>query len=406
MFNLFLALRNLMRNRRRTLLALLAIVFGIIAMLLSEGFTTWIFWAMRESYIQSQLGHIQVTRPGYAEEGAADPFSYLLPVKSSIKQVIAEQAHVQVVAPRLNFNGFISFGDNTVSFTGQGVDVEKEQQVSKYVFISKGENLLPDMPESIILGKGLASNLGTKPGDKVVLLVTTPSGGLNATDAIVRGEFYTSVKAFDDVALRLPIATARKLVRVDSAHSWLVLLDETEQTEAVLKQLEGRSYADEELQFTPWFELSDFYNKTVELFSKQVLVVRVIIALIIVTSISNLLAMSVVERTGEIGTLMAIGQKRRNILWLFISEGIFLGMAGGIIGVILGFLLASIISSIGIPMPPPPGMDVGFTGEILLTPRLVVSAFMLGLITTVVASIYPAWKASRMEIVNALRHNR
>ena len=136
------------------------------------------------------------------------------------------------------------------------------------------------------------------------------------------------------------------------------------------------------------------------------MLVRLIIALIIILSISNILIMSVLERTGEIGTLMAIGLKRRKILQLFVSEGLMLGIIGGLFGVAVGTALAIVISAVGIPMPPPPGMETGYTGEILVTWPLVVGTLLLAVLTTLLGSLYPAWKASSMKIVDALRHNR
>ena len=135
-------------------------------------------------------------------------------------------------------------------------------------------------------------------------------------------------------------------------------------------------------------------------------VMRLIIALIITLSISNILIMSVLERTGEIGTLMAIGLKRRKVLQLFVGEGLILGTIGGLIGVAIGTVLAIGISAVGSPMPAPPGMDVGFTGEILVTWPLMTGALLLAVLTTLLGSFYPAWKASNMKIVDALRYNR
>ncbi|MPN34666.1 Macrolide export ATP-binding/permease protein MacB [bioreactor metagenome] len=152
--------------------------------------------------------------------------------------------------------------------------------------------------------------------------------------------------------------------------------------------------------------MADFYNKTVELFSRQVSVVRLLIALIVILSISNTLSMAVIERTTEIGTSLAIGVRRRGILSLFIVEGALLGLAGGCIGVAAGVVLGEVISAIGIPMPPPPGMARGFIGEIAISPALALDAFLLAFITTLIASILPAWKAARMNIVDALRHQR
>ena len=106
----------------------------------------------------------------------------------------------------------------------------------------------------------------------------------------------------------------------------------------------------------PWYELADFYNKTVALFSKQVSVMKFIIALIIVLSISNTQTMSVLERTSEIGTSMALGVTRAQTLRRFLLESLVIGLVGGLIGLALGMLLAKLISIVGIPMPPPPGM--------------------------------------------------
>jgi putative ABC transport system permease protein len=118
-----------------------------------------------------------------------------------------------------------------------------------------------------------------------------------------------------------------------------------------------------------------------------------------------MLIMNVMERTGEVGTLLAIGLKRKKILQMFATEGFLLGLMGGLAGIAIGYALAELISSIGIPMPPPPGMEEGYTGEIRVTTGLLISAFLIASITTLLAGLYPAWKASRQQIVNALRHN-
>jgi putative ABC transport system permease protein len=212
-------------------------------------------------------------------------------------------------------------------------------------------------------------------------------------------------KAFDDAAARVPLPIAQELLRVRGAHTWVVVLDATSRTDQVANDLRTR-LSGKGLQVTPWHELADFYNKTVKLFSRQVAVMKLIIAVIIVLSISNTLTMSVLERTGEIGTSMALGVKRRQILGQFVAEGAVIGLIGGVIGIALGVLFALAISAIGIPMPPPPGMARGFTGAIRVTPPLVAEAFLLALGTTLLASLYPARKASRMQIVDSLRHNR
>ncbi len=399
------ALRNVTRQYRRSLFGISAVAFGVIALLLAAGFIEWIFWASREGTIQAGLGHIHVVRPGYLSEGQADPLRFVIPQEMKERAAIEHFPTVRTLAPRLAFNGLISHGDATISFVGEGVSPSAESHVSRTLLISSGDNLSEADPKAIILGRGLAENLGVKVGDTVVLMANTPKGGLSAVECRVRGLFNTVSKAYDDSALRAPLPVAQKLLRVSGSHRWILALDDTAQTATTLPLLQAK-FGNSGLEFVPWYDLADFYRKMVDLLSMQIGVVEFIIAAIIVLSISNTMMMNVLERTAEIGTCMAIGRRRRHILAQFIYEGLTVGMIGGLLGVLVGWLLATLISLVGIPMPPPPGMSQGYTGEILITWALAAKAFALAVGTTLLASLYPAWKASRLEIVDALRHNR
>ncbi len=400
-----LATRNLRRNKQRTLVATLTVAFGIVAFLLAGGFIAWVFEQMREDTIHSQLGHIQIVRPGYFEKGIADPYAFLLPDRSSEQQVVEKIPGFKSLAPRLAFSGLISHGDTTIAFIGDGVDPELEKPISSQVVIVSGNDLASANESAVILGEGLAKSMGVKAGDVVVLLATAANGSASAVEVKVAGTFATTTKDYDDSALRLPIQVARKLMKVRGATSWVVLLDKTERTAEGAKQLAAELPADK-FEIVPWSLLADFYNKTVVLFSKQVSVVKFIIGLIIVLTISNTQMMSVLERTTEIGTSLAIGQRRNTVMRMFVAEGVLIGITGGVLGVVLGYVFAYFISAIGIPMPPPPGMARGFLGQILVVPQLAFDALILALVTTFLASVMPAWKASRMNIVDALRHNQ
>ncbi len=406
-----LAFRNVTRHRRRSVIAVGAVAFGVVAMLLANGFIDWVLWGMRETTIRSHLGHLQVTRAKYREGGTADPFAYLIPPDAPIRAALEAEPHVAVVAPRLSFNGLVSRGDATLSFIGEGVAPDREAAIHRSdrfnlsVNIVEGRDLGDDAKPAVIVGTGLAENLGAKVGDAVVLLANSPRGGLQAVEATVVGLFQTVSKAYDDSALRVALPTAKKLLRVDGDHLLVVLLDDTRRTAGTAASLRAR-FPDGGVEFTPWYDLADFYNKTATLFSQQAAVVNLIIAIIIVLSISNTLMMSVLERVGEIGTAMALGVTRAQILRQFLTEGVLLGALGGALGVAIGTVLAYAISAVGIPMPPPPGMGRGYVAEIMVTPRLALEALGIALATTLAASVYPAWKAARFVIVDALRFNR
>lgn len=403
--SLRLALRNLARNQSRTLVAMLTVAGGVTAFLLAGGFINWVFHDMREATIHSQLGHFQVVRPGYFEKGIADPYSYLLPGDSAEENIIRNTPGVTSISPRLAFSGLVSFGESTIAFSGDGIDPEKERPISSRISIKEGKDLADGKDNAALLGEGLAKSLGVKPGDAIVLLATAANGSANAIEVTVAGTFFTIYKDYDDVALRLPIALARKLMRVDGATSWVALLENTEDTPGITESLR-RQLKSEKFQIIPWSDLADFYNKTVVLFSKQVDVVKIIIGLIIILTISNTQTMSVLERITEIGTSLAIGVRSSEILRLFLLEGALIGIAGGVLGVVLGYAFGAVISEIGIPMPPPPGMARGYTGQILVTSNLALDAILLAMTTTLIASVMPAWRASRMNIVDALRCNQ
>lgn len=400
-----LAARNLRRNTRRTLVATLTVAFGIVAFLLAGGFIAWVFEQMREATIHSQLGHFQIVRPGFFEKGIADPYAYLLPDQSVEQQKVERLESFKGLAPRLTFSGLVSHGETTIAFIADGIDPVREKPISSSVTVVSGHDLKDANERAVLLGEGLAAAMGVKVGDMVVLLATAANGSPSAVEVVVAGTFATSAKEYDDSALRLPIGVARRLMKVQGATSWVVLLDDTKKTDTAIATISDQLSV-KEFEIVPWHTLADFYNKTVVLFSKQVSVVKFIIGVIIVLTISNTLMMSVLERTTEIGTSLAIGQRRATILRMFVAEGTLIGIVGGLLGVLLGYAFASAISAVGIPMPPPPGMARGFMGEILVVPGLAVDGFVLALITTFAASLLPAWKASRMNIVDALRYNQ
>jgi putative ABC transport system permease protein len=400
-----IGVRSGLRHTRRMIFAIVAVAFGIVALLISGAFIDWILWATREGSIQSGIGHVQVVRPGFTQGGLADPFKFLLPAAAPELEALEGMPGVRTVAPRLSFSGLVSVGESTVSFIGEGVAPDREEKFSTVPIVVEGQDLSPADPTGVIVGRGLAANLGVKVGDQIVLLANPPSGGVNAFEVRVRGLFATVSKAYDDAAIRVPLPVAQQLLRTTGVHRWIVVLHRTELTPGFLEALHGRLPA-ARFEVVPWWDLADFYKKTVTLLSQQMTFVRLIVAAIIVLGISNTLMMSVLERTSEIGTSMALGTSRAGILRQFLSEGVMVGVVGGAAGLLLGLTLAGLISWVGIPMPPPPGQSQGYTARLLVTSGLVGQSALIGFVTALIASLYPAWKGSRLAIVDALRHGR
>jgi putative ABC transport system permease protein len=400
-----LAARNLTRHHTRTLISLSSIAFGVIALLLAGGFIEWIFFAMRESTILTGLGHIHVSRPGFDDAGLANPDRYLIPPDTAELKTARLAPAVKEVDQRLVFSGLASSGEITVAFSGLAVDPDADKLISPILPIV-GNGFDPADASGVLLGRGLAAALGVKPGDTVSFLVSLPGGGINAVEGHVRGTFATQVKAYDDTAVRMPLSLGRKLLRVRGSHLWVIGLERTDTDMAATMQYLKAQLPSASFELRTWLDLSDFYRKAVGLLSRQIDVVALLIGIIIVLGITNTLSMNVLERTGEIGTLMAMGTPRRGILQLFVLEGLLLGTIGGVAGLIVGYLLAQALSFVGIPMPPPPGRDTGYSARIILTISHASWALAMAVVAATLASLYPAWKASRLPIVDALRHNR
>lgn len=397
-------LRNLLRQRRRSLIAIFSIGFGTAALIVANGFTEWMFFDFREAMIESQYAHIQVTRPSYHENGRADPFRFLLPQDTEAVP-LSQVAHARAWGPRLGFTGLLSRGDTTVSFVGEGFNPATDLTGDRSLRMVAGSKLTATDESKVMLGKGLATQLGAKAGDAVVVLVDNPSSGLNAIDATVAGIFESVSKAYDDSAVLVHIEAARKLLKVPGAHSWLVYLDDTENTAAAAADLRGRLDA-KQFEVRTWDQLAEFYTRAVDLFRQQLDVVRFIVIAIILLGIGNTMMMSVMERTGEIGTMMALGIKRRSVLGQFLTEGALIGLLGGLGGLALAFLIGVGIDALHIEMPPPPSLTRGYIAKVLLTPGIAAEAMVIAVVTTMLASLYPAWKASRMVIVDAIRQNK
>src|SRR5882724_11398128 len=402
-----LALRNVFRNRRRTLITLAAMAFGVAAIIVFGGFVHSIYWGVRESTIRSQVGHIQLYRAGYSEKGNLAPYDYLIADYPALRAELLKLPHVKAVTARLGFSGLISTGDTTTSFVGTGVQPESETDLSALAVIVDGKELATRDPRGATLGVGLARAFGVKPGDELTLLTTTRHGSINALALKVRGVWESGEKAYDDRFLRVGLPEVQRLIDLEGGEvqSIVLLLDRTENTAAVRADIE-RLIRERglPLELRTWEDLALRYHQVRELFGRIFAVLTLIVSIMVVFGITNTMTMAIFERTREIGTIIALGTRARGVVTMFVLEGVALGVLGGVAGLLLGIGLAKAITLLGIQLPPPPGSTRGFAVQIFVVPEVLGQAFRLSLITAALASLYPAWRAARLNVVEALRH--
>lgn len=399
-----LALRNLLRQKTRTAVTALAIISGVVALILSGGFVQDIFTQLGEAFIHSRTGHLQIFRQGFYEAGSRSPEKYLISNPEKLRQSIKSNAAVADVMARIQFAGLLNNGRTDWPIIGEGVEPDKEAHLGSFLKISQGRQLKNSDAFGILVGEGVAQALKLKPGDHVTLVANAAEGALNSLDCEVVGVFQSFSKDFDARAVRIALPAAQELLYTPDVNALVVELRNTHDTAAVsalLKQQLGKSgYA-----IKTWIELNDFYEKTVMMYRQQFGVLQFIILVMVLLSVVNSINMSVFERLGEFGTMMALGNRSSYVFRLILTESALLGLVSALVGVVVGIGLALAISAIGIPMPPVPNANLGYTAQIKIIPSVLAMAYLVGLAATILGAVLPAARVSRTPVLEALRAN-
>lgn len=400
---LLLAQRNVFRHRTRTLATMAAISIGVAILIIVSGFIEDAFVQLAESTIHSQTGHIQVSKEGFRASRSREPATSMILEPERLKSMLRKEEGVQDVVARINFSGMVNNGKRDLGVIGDGVEPDGEARLGTFMRYVEGQPLQERDREGIVVGEGVARTLNLSIGDRVTLIISIAQGAVNTQDFNVVGVFQSFSREFDARAVRIPLSAARELLSTEAAHTLVLTLDDTRQTDRFADELRTK-FSSEGIEATTWRQLSDFFEKAVELYSSQFGVLRLIILLMVLLSVTNSINMTLYERTREFGTLLALGDRPLRVFQLIMAESAVLGLLGASAGMTLGCLIAWIVSTIGIPMPPLPNSSIGYRAQIRLVPLEVLSAGAIGLGATVLAAVLPARRASRHVVVDALRH--
>jgi putative ABC transport system permease protein len=413
-----LALRGMMRNRRRSLMTLLAIAFGFSAIALFAGYTHNIYDGLgRQSIHGEMLGHLTLYKKGMRKEGKLDPERYLLTAQEvdAISKLVKEEEHVKLVAPRLGMSGLISNGRASTIFIAEGIEPEAvlklregsltEKERNSGMFDNMKMRLDKDRPELVCLSEGLAEMLHLKEGEQAQVLVNTLGGQANAADVSLGKSFNTGNAGSNDKFAFVSLALARTLLDAQGrAQRLTILLDNTSQTEPMRDRLQTKlKAAGFDVEILTWQELSDFYNQVHGMFDMIFGFIFSIVLTVVVMSVANSMSMTVIERTREIGTLRAIGLKRSGVIRLFTMESMLLSLIGCVTGLLIALLVRWGVNAANISYVPPNSaspvpllvdLDVG---------RTIFTFILMGLVGTL-AAYMPAKRAANKDIIDALGH--
>ena len=409
-----LAVRNVARNKRRSAVTLLALLIGVTVLVTLRGFMNGFLEMSVRSVVQGKTGALQVHRQGYLSSIEGAPLKLDMPHSPELMEKIRAVPGVTAVTGRIQFGGLVSNGLNQTMFVGRALDLATERQVcprSGQDVLPGGADLAPEDHDMAVLGGELAASFnavtpqekaGTGSGtDLVTLSSSSPRGRANSLTVTVKGKSSSGLAFENKRVLTVPLALAQDLLdmrgRVTEYAVAVADLDELDRVAAALAVALGPEY-----EVSTWKELQPFLR---DLITRQRVVfgiISVVLLVIVLAGIVNTMLMSVFERVREIGTMLAFGVRRRQVLGLFLLEAATLGAVGGAGGAALGWGLVRWLGRVGIHLP-----VSGSAADDIVRPVIstgAVGAAVLGAaLAALAAAAYPAWRASRMNPVDALR---
>lgn len=418
-----LALRNLSRNRRRTLLAMGAVVVGLAALTMLRGFVNSVQKAQLESTLYGTTGMLQIHKAGYLKNVLSNPLNLAFLDTEQMRELIKSVHSVQAISPRLLFSASLSVSEavdeadlsslgepKTTYLSANAVDpvLDRETLPKYYEWITEGSVFESADASSLVVHRDVAGPLGLEDltahqklgNDELpILLAPDKDGALSGEIVRITGILGSAVPTDKRLALA-PLATIQRLLKMpNQITEYVVRVMDVSQVKYAQKELQrllGDGY-----EVHRWDELLPIIRDLLDNIRSIFNFVTAVFMLVIMLGIVNSMFMNVMERFREIGTMMALGVRRGAILRIFILEGIFLGAVGSIIGLCSGLVVVYVASFYGIEIPAP-GSAVTFVLRPFLTVDYLLNSFLITTCGSGLVSVWPAWRASRLRPVEAL----
>ena len=412
MGNLFkIAIRNLPRYKRRTLLTASLVTIGVVFVLLFISISGSFKNMMVGQMTDSMLGHLEVHRKGYLASIDNLPLNLNLKLQAyqKLEGILKQQPEVEAFSPRIKFGGMFSTFVETTNIRLNGVYPDLELKTVPLLpsrltngtkkTLEKGEIWIPEL-----MSKSMKVNLG----DTVVIIATNKDGSVNGKQFKVSGvlESVTGPGGRDGY---IHLEDAMEVLRMGEMEvsEVAIRLKNFGQLHAFSDKLEGLLSGEVNKQGKPiyevhtWEKLSPFYN-IARMIDVMAFFIKLMLIAVVLVSIMNVMIMAVYERIREIGTIAAIGTLPGKILSMFVLEGLFLGTMGALAGDLIGLIIILILNRVGITFDF--GRETGLVLSATIAPSDVLMISGIVIFISVVASLQPAYKASKMEPIKALRH--
>jgi putative ABC transport system permease protein len=404
-----MAMRNIRRNKRRSLLAVISVTLAIAFIVCLQGMLGGFMGSIVKNYTKNETGHIRITTKAFQEkyrfmpvtENIRDPQSIIAAIRGD-RQL---SSHLATITERITFGVLLSkAGNNKTALAMAGDPTVEEHLLMLNKSILPGGRYIRHERETII-GARIAQTLGYSVGDTIKVMAQGSDYALNMRKFVIVGIFNTGIKMLDDAVFQVPLSDARQLLRTGTATQQIIIMLDNykaaEKTAAAIETL----LSNKDLAVTPWNRIGD-YGKIVQFSSSIYSMIYLAVALLGAFIIGNIMMMVVLERRREIGVLKSMGFKRSETLTLFVFEGITLGLVGSVAGTILGAAISLVfhfhgidftkaLSSVAMPIDNVLYFTVSAGG--------LVQAIVIGTIVSALVSMVPSWQAARMNAVDAIK---
>ncbi len=402
-----MAWRNVWRNRRRTVIAVIAISLGLALMVFFDGFIAGSKQSLYGNAVKLQGGNVQIHAPGYFAKAKRMP---LLPLADAGAAVQATRAQPQVIAAsrRINTSGMVSSREGTFPVGITGIEPEQEAPVSLIAEnIVAGRYLAADDEDVILIGRALADRLNAGVGDRITLVGRATHEQMRRRTMTVAGIYGIGLSEVEKGVVYVSLLEAQTLFDLrDQATEVVVALEHVGTEAPAVRALQAALPG---YEVHSWEELTPEIKTSMEANEVFMDIFALVIVLIAGLGILNLLLMAVFERTREIGLLAAMGLKRREIMTLFVLEGMMIGILGALAGALIGGTLTGVVGIYGLDYSEASGATeamalMGDRAYPRLTPDVLLGRAVTVAVIAALASLYPAWQASRREPAEALHY--
>jgi putative ABC transport system permease protein len=398
-----IAARNVLRNKRRTAFSLGVTALGVAILFFVIGFINDSFDSIK-SNLTREIGAVQIA-DAKLFDNKTERYEYLISPETveKIVALLRDDPRVKGYTWTLGFAGLIGNEKGSTLVVGRGLIPGNPIEDYSEIVVA-GRPLTNDGTPQILIGRRLAETLNVRPGDIINVATGTASGAFNAASAMIVGIIrYNNIAQEGQIGI-VNLEFAQQLLRTQGVERIIVQLNDLDQAEAFAQELKAKlSALGIPLDARPWQKLTAFYDSIRAFWTVFAAFTTIGVFVLVFFSVLEVLTMSFLERTREVGTIRAIGTTRLQVFRIFLVEGTILGLLGGVLGVLAGAALGLWINSVDIRWLPPGALDP-VPVRIAVNLSVAVVPFLTALISTFLGTLYPAWKTARQNIVEALSY--